>query len=262
MSIHPHCMSKRTATNCNTLQHTTATPAPLSCVRQHTATHRNTLQHTSLYCKARQQLPHLRPACVNTLQHTATHRNTLHHTATHDSNSRASALQQRLPRGTQPSGTSLTAPQVKEEVEEDWIDVICKNVTDAASMDVTLVNMYQSHQRAVDAQARAKRGDLAAKRRSRRSWHSMRCVCARVCVCVCRCRQSMCAWVRKRESGRERARERASEKGSAYTHAHALSLFLSLSLSRFLSLFLSLLFSLSTPLPLPLPRLTHDHSHP
>ena len=47
--------SLRTATHCNTLQHT--------------ATHCNTLQHTATHC--------------NTLQHTATHCNTMHQTATH-----------------------------------------------------------------------------------------------------------------------------------------------------------------------------------
>jgi len=56
----------RTATHCNTLQHTVW----IDCSRlQRNATHCNTLQRTATHC--------------NTLQHTATQCNTLQHTATH-----------------------------------------------------------------------------------------------------------------------------------------------------------------------------------
>jgi len=94
---------------CNTLQHTAATPR-IQCLvvccsvwlrvavclislngilvatnathcntLQHTATHCNTLQHTATHYNT---LQHTATHC-NTLQHTATHRNTLQHTATH-----------------------------------------------------------------------------------------------------------------------------------------------------------------------------------
>jgi len=67
----------RTATHCNTLQHT--------------AGHCNTLQHTATHCntptdssnkKRRRALQHTATHC-NTLQHTATHCNTLQDDATH-----------------------------------------------------------------------------------------------------------------------------------------------------------------------------------
>jgi len=69
------CYNIRTATHCNTLQHTATHCNTL----QHTATHRSTLQHITAH--------------RNTPQHTATHCNTLQYTATH-----CSTLQRTLQR--------------------------------------------------------------------------------------------------------------------------------------------------------------------
>jgi len=61
----------RTATHCNTLQHTINTKT-----LQHTATPCNTLQHTATHCDTRQHTA----THGNTLQQIALHRTTLHHT--------------------------------------------------------------------------------------------------------------------------------------------------------------------------------------
>ena len=72
----------RTATCCNTLQHTTAAPPNAlqhTASLQRTATLCNTLQHPATSCNA---LPWLLPTHCNTLQHIATYCSTLQHTAT------------------------------------------------------------------------------------------------------------------------------------------------------------------------------------
>jgi len=94
----------RTASYCNTLQHTATGNTHCNILQriathcntlQHIATHCNALQHTATKCitetleatppsnsQARQALQHTATHC-NTLQHTATHCNTLQPTATH-----------------------------------------------------------------------------------------------------------------------------------------------------------------------------------
>jgi len=88
-----------TTTHCNTMQHT----APYCNILQHTATHCNTLQYTATLCNERQHIAthcnklrwddcntlqciaaqmHCSVYC-NALQHTATHCNALQRTATH-----------------------------------------------------------------------------------------------------------------------------------------------------------------------------------
>jgi len=67
---------QRTASHCNTLQHTAARCSTLQC----TTTHCNALQHTAARCST---LQHTAAHCNTRLQHTYTATRTLQHTATH-----------------------------------------------------------------------------------------------------------------------------------------------------------------------------------
>jgi len=87
-----HCKqtATRSATYCNTLQHT----ASHYNTMQHPTSHCSTLQHTATHCNTRQHLgthcnthaTHMQQTCnthCNELQLTATHRSTLQHTLQH-----------------------------------------------------------------------------------------------------------------------------------------------------------------------------------
>jgi len=68
--IRPRVEAPRTATHCNTLQHTT--------------THYNTLQHTAVHCNTLQTYCNTyEQTCESLKSRDATHCNTLQHTATH-----------------------------------------------------------------------------------------------------------------------------------------------------------------------------------
>jgi len=88
---HAACATYCNTTHCNTLQHTATQTSIIivpSAMRAASATHGNTLQHTATHCNTPQNRPQsssCQAQCAQLLQHTATQSNTPQHTATQTS---------------------------------------------------------------------------------------------------------------------------------------------------------------------------------